>query len=641
MHLRFPWISLALLTALVVISPRIRAQEEITNEDCLDCHSDDELTKEDSYGKTISLFVDGERFQQTIHGDFSCTDCHADISELPHEDELAEVSCAECHDDVVEEYDKSSHGLSRGKGNGDAPTCVKCHGDIHVLVPLDDPSSPVHPAQLPETCGYCHANPDLVDKFDFHVTRPIEAYKLSAHARAIAEGKEGATCNDCHGSHAILPGHNPESAVYRSRVPQTCGTCHGEIAELYRWSVHGKAAELGILDAPVCTDCHGEHRILSPREAGSPVTPTNQAIVTCGRCHGDLRLNEKYGLSADRVSSFQNSYHGLAARAGSQTVAGCASCHGVHDILPSTDPDSHVNIANLGETCGQCHPGAGTRFAIGPVHVVDTDSRYPIIYFIRLLYIPLIVFTIGGMLLHVSLDFFKKWGSPELRSLALAESSGAERMMRGFRVAHGLVMVSFPLLVYTGFALKYPDTWWAWPIVSLGSNARGWLHRAAGVVLLASLAYHLIHIIRSRRARACIVNMRPSIEDWRELRERFKYYVGIRKEPVHSPEVGYIEKAEYLAFWWGMMVMAVTGFLLWFENVTLKWLPSWVPAAATAVHFYEAILATLAILVWHFYWTIFDPAVYPMDASWWSGKAPASREMERRSPHDTATTSAE
>jgi hypothetical protein len=80
-----------------------------------------------------------------------------------------------------------------------------------------------------------------------------------------------------------------------------------------------------------------------------------------------------------------------------------------------------------------------------------------------------------------------------------------------------------------------------------------------------------------------------------------------------------------------MGVMALTGFLLWFNDLTLKWLPSWVPSAATAVHFYEAVLATLAILIWHFYWTVFDPAVYPMDMSWWSGKAPASRELERSS----------
>jgi cytochrome b subunit of formate dehydrogenase len=156
------------------------------------------------------------------------------------------------------------------------------------------------------------------------------------------------------------------------------------------------------------------------------------------------------------------------------------------------------------------------------------------------------------------------------------------------------------------------------------------LHRAAALVLVASLVFHLFHLIRNRRARACIKQMRPSIGDLRELKDRFLYYLRRRKHPPHGINVGYIEKSEYLAFIWGTLIMGVTGFLLWFENITLQWLPSWVPEAATAIHFYEAVLATLAILVWHFYWVVFDPDVYPMDASWWTGRAPASRELERR-----------
>ena len=147
---------------------------------------------------------------------------------------------------------------------------------------------------------------------------------------------------------------------------------------------------------------------------------------------------------------------------------------------------------------------------------------------------------------------------------------------------------------------------------------------------MAALAFHLIHLARSRRARQCIATMRPTSEDWIELKERVRYFLG-RRGPLHGVKVGYVEKAEYLAFVWGMAIMAVTGLLLWFENITLRWLPKWVVDASTAVHFYEAVLATLAILVWHFYWVIFDPAVYPMDTSWWDGRPPASRELERRS----------
>jgi cytochrome b subunit of formate dehydrogenase len=267
------------------------------------------------------------------------------------------------------------------------------------------------------------------------------------------------------------------------------------------------------------------------------------------------------------------------------------------------------------------------------VHVVATEIEHPAAYYVRLIYLPLIFLTIGGMGLHNLFDFLRKSTAPRTQAVSVgAEATVEERMMLGFRIAHLLVVVSFPLLVYTGFALKYPESWWAQPInyFEADFDLRGWLHRAAAVMLIGAFIFHFIHLVRSRRARACILQMRPRVVDIRELKDRFLYYLGKRKHPPHGISVGYIEKSEYLAFIWGTLIMGVTGFLLWFENVTLQWLPSWVPEAATAIHFYEAILASLAILVWHFYWVIFDPDVYPMDASWWTGKAPAGRELERR-----------
>lgn len=629
--LRSVWSVLLLLVALLIAIPRSVAQG-LSNQDCLDCHSDNELTREGPDGEIQSLFVDGTVFEQTIHGGLYCFDCHGGIEDLPHEDDLPAASCVECHDAVLEEYSASIHGRARGNGTVEAPTCVSCHGDIHRLAPLDDPSSPVHPSRLPGTCGSCHADPELVAKFGILVAKPLEAYEASVHARAVEEGQHAATCSDCHGSHDILPGTDPRSSVYHEHVPDTCGQCHDEIAGVYKTSIHGVAALRGVLDVPVCTDCHGEHQILSPSEPGSPVFPTNVPLQTCGHCHTDLRLSEKYGLALDKVPAYEDSYHGLAARAGVQTVANCASCHGVHDILPSSDPRSHIHPANLPETCGQCHPGAGQRFALGTMHVVPTEA-HPGTYYVRLIYLPLIYFLIGGMFLHNLLDFLRKARSPGLRNLAVSSGpGGTERMMRGFRVAHLLVVVCFPILVYTGFALKYPESWWAEPILRWEGelDVRGWVHRAAGVGLIGALVFHFVHLLRSPRARRCITDMRPTLQDWRELKERVQYYLGLRKEPVHGVKVGYVEKSEYLAFLWGTIIMAATGFLLWFDSFTLRRLPFWVPEVATAIHFYEAILASLAILVWHFYWVIFDPAVYPMDMSWWNGKAPASRELERR-----------
>ena len=73
---------------------------------------------------------------------------------------------------------------------------------------------------------------------------------------------------------------------------------------------------------------------------------------------------------------------------------------------------------------------------------------------------------------------------------------------------------------------------------------------------------------------------------------------------------------------WGTCVMAATGFLLWFNSFALRHFPKWVTDAATALHYYEAILATLSILIWHMYTVVFDPEVYPMDRSWITGMAP-------------------
>ena len=101
-------------------------------------------------------------------------------------------------------------------------------------------------------------------------------------------------------------------------------------------------------------------------------------------------------------------------------------------------------------------------------------------------------------------------------------------------------------------------------------------------------------------------------------------------------EFNYAEKIEYWAFIWGMVVMTLTGVLLWFENFSLSYLPKMATDIATTIHFYEAVLATLSIFVWHLYWVIYDPDVYPMDAAWWHGRSPAVRVIERMGKPDEA-----
>ncbi len=555
------------------------------------------------------------------HGGLSCVDCHSGVKELPHADRLPRVDCASCHDDVAKEYLKSAHGQALGKGTPDAATCASCHGAAHAIVPLPDPRSRVAKGNLAATCGSCHANPEFLARHAIPFAHPVEAYERSVHGRAVAAGNDKApSCSDCHGSHTILPGRDAASKINHWRVPETCGACHTQIYKTYTGSVHGQAVVHGARDAPVCTDCHGEHTILAPSEKGSLVNPARVSSVTCGRCHADERLAARYNLPRDKVPAYQDSYHGLALRSGAQTVANCASCHGVHDILPARDPRSTVHPTNLARTCGACHPGAGNRFAMGPVHVAAaTASEHGVVRFVRVAYLFLIPVTLGFMLLHNAVDFVAKARRPRLRGA----DEPLERMNRNFRIAHGMVVLSFPVLVVTGFALKYPDAWWAAPLLAFEGHmsVRGAVHRVAAVVLVLALVYHVAHLALVRRDRRVLRALLPGRDDVRAMLTLVRANLTGRGPRPRFGVFSYAEKAEYWAFVWGTLVMAGSGFVLWFENWSLRNLPKWVTDAATAVHWYEAILATLAILVWHFYMVIFDPDVYPMDAAWLTGRA--------------------
>ena len=514
--------------------------------------------------------------------------------------------CSTCHDQG-QKLEKSAHaGLP----------CDTCH-ESHEKYP--------HPAGIAKpVCATCHAD-------------QAGDYALGVHGQARKSGNEGAPdCALCHGSaHELLA---PRSQAFRAAVPDTCGMCHSDVAEQYRASVHGQALAHGITQAPLCTDCHGEHRILKHTNQASPV---NAAHIrdTCGSCHGDVRLTRKFGLPSDRLVSFDSSFHGLAAKAGSQTVANCASCHGVHNILPSSDPKSTINAKNLPRTCGQCHPGAGTRFAISQVHVTEGKAEPAAMRWVRWFYLLVIPVTIGLMLLHNGGDWVRKL--IELRFSVrrdnLADRSFSEhgelRMLFFERVQHAVLALSFITLAWTGFALKYPDQWWARPLLLMeGTYAmRSLIHRIAAAVFIAISLTHLVSLLVSRTLREHWKEMLPTTNDPREALTNFAYNLGLGSQPPGRSSHSYVEKAEYWAVVWGAVVMIATGLLLWANNLAMKLLPkSWLDVA-TSIHFYEAVLATLAIVVWHFYPIVFDPDVYPLNTAFLTGIAVRKQEHPRES----------
>jgi len=228
------------------------------------------------------------------------------------------------------------------------------------------------------------------------------------------------------------------------------------------------------------------------------------------------------------------------------------------------------------------------------------------------------------------LDFIKKLRHPMPPAPSVPPGQSV-RMSRALRWQHGMVLVSFSLLVYSGFALNYPDTWWAAPLLVWEPQVplRGLLHRGAACVMIAAFLWHAAHVVSSSRLRTCMRGISPAFKDVRDAGAMLAYYLGRRSTPPRMGRFNYIEKVEYWGFLWGSLVMTVSGLSLWLVDTTLRYLPTWVPDVATAIHFYEAILATLALLLWHFYRVIFDPDVYPVDWAFWSGDSAASRVRER------------
>jgi cytochrome b subunit of formate dehydrogenase/DnaJ-class molecular chaperone len=591
---------------------------KIAKVQCATCHADE--------AKSFPASV------HSILGESACASCHGSVHELTTAEKLAPGKCTECHAEEVTALASSIHGQAAKKGDPDAPKCVSCHGPIHAVKASSEADSTVARKNMADTCAKCHSDAGFLSRHQIPVAHPADSYKQSVHGRAVALGKDAATCSSCHGTHDIYPATDARSRVNHWKVPETCGQCHKEIAREFNESVHGEAVKDGVRDAPVCIDCHGEHLIMDPKNPGSPLNAENVSSQTCGRCHGDPRLALRYDLPVDRLTSYAESYHGLALKEGKVTAANCASCHGVHDILRSSDPRSTVNSANLRKTCGQCHKGVvDSKFAIGPIHVqTDAGPNHPVVQYIRWMYWVLIPATIGFMLLHNLLDLLAKM----IRRQPRRETGEvAMRMNLWFRIAHWGIMVSFPTLVYTGFALKYPDSWWSKPLIlwESGFGVRGGLHRTAAVVLIASTIYHVIHlIIRRQDGRLFLIAMLPELKDATDLVQVLAYNLGLTKIDPHFKKFNYAEKMEYWAFMWGTFVMGLSGFLLWFNNFTLRHFPKWVTDAATAVHWYEAILASLAILIWHFYMVIFDPLVYPMDTAWIDGKVPADHYRHSR-----------
>jgi nitrate/TMAO reductase-like tetraheme cytochrome c subunit len=392
------------------------------NSDCLMCHEDDSSVRADGSPVVVKPAV----FETSIHGPMSCVDCHADLAaatEFPHPEKLQKVDCSTCHSDTVDLFKQSVHATAQVRGSQEAPGCVSCHG-AHDILPSSNPESRTYHLNIAATCSKCHGDPALTAKAGLPGDVAAK-YGDSIHGRAVSRSglTVAPTCSNCHGAHDIFSPSNPESRVAAAHVPETCGKCHEGIALKFNAGVHGTVLARGNTGAPACQTCHTAHAIQQSESTAWQLSVIGQ----CGTCH------------ADRVATFKDTFHGQVTSLGSRAVAGCADCHGPHEILPASDPRSPIAPANLVKTCGKCHEGANENFVKYDPHANKHDrQRSPALYYVSKFMTVLLVGVFSFFGIHTTMWFAREIREGRRKPVQPPESEArAERGAAGDRPEGG------------------------------------------------------------------------------------------------------------------------------------------------------------------------------------------------------------
>jgi len=320
------------------------------------------------------------------------------------------------------------------------------------------------------------------------------------------------------------------------------------------------------------------------------------------------------------------SYHGASNRLGDNRTANCASCHGTHNILPSSDPRSTISKANLARTCGDCHPGASEHFAQGTVHLQPSPTTDRGIFWAEIVARTFIAGLLLAFVGYIGLDLLtrlrKHLKEPTKRARPAPDEPQFERLSLNQRIQHWTLIVSFITLVVTGLPLLFPEAPLSQGAVSFlgGAGARAVIHRVAALLLTGIVVYHVLYVLFSRTGHWEFYQFLPRRQDFSNLLQMLRYYFGFSPTRPAFGRYKYIEKFDYWAVGWGCVIMVGTGVLLWAPHLTLAILPKWVMDIAQVIHSAEAILAFSAIIIWHMYNVHFNPSVFPMSKIWLTGK---------------------
>jgi len=171
------------------------------------------------------------------------------------------------------------------------------------------------------------------------------------------------------------------------------------------------------------------------------------------------------------------------------------------------------------------------------------------------------------------------------------------------RVSHLVMLVSFSFLAITGLPQRFPESSLSQGVLNAfgGIESARQVHHVSAVILGAVSLFHVLDVVYRIYVLRIPITILPAIEDFKHLYQDILYYLGFRKRKAYYGRYNYAEKAEYFAVVWGIVLMGITGFLMWNPIASTRYLPGQIIPAAKTAHGMEAILAVLALIVWHFY----------------------------------------
>lgn len=606
----------------------------LSDRSCLLCHAKKDVHKMEN-GKQVSLFINRDDIQSSVHGEISCVKCHTDVNPSLQRPcaTVGQVDCSSCHELVAEEYAQSGHGKAYKNGVEHAPRCITCHGTHQVKSGLDE-TSPTYKEAIAGLCGSCHSkNSDVQETKELAEPDAYTDYSKTIHG--ISLGEKGflstATCTDCHSNHLILGHEDKESTIYPKNLPATCAACHKGIYNQYAQSVHAinKAKPGQIL--PTCEDCHTAHGISKTSKDKFVTEVTSQ----CGKCHESLS------------NSYLQTLHGETYQLGSLKPAKCSDCHGAHKILGSDHPNSTISARNIVKTCQKCHDDANMRFTGYLTHATHHDEeKYPILYYTYWAMTILLISVFGFFGIHTLLWLPRSIQNAikHKKHMAAKKASGKDvyyirRFNRSQRLTHLFVIISFLALAFTGMLLKFSGMEWAKFFVQFVGGAEGsaLIHRFAAIITFGYFFYHLFSMIRKKQARNTNIkefifgkeSMMFRLQDLKDFGATMKWFLGLGPRPDYGRWT-YWEKFDYFAVFWGVFIIGFSGLMLWFPEFFTLFLPGWLINVSHIVHSDEALLAVGFIFTIHFFNTHLRPEAFPMDTVIFTGLIPLDEFKQSR-----------